>query len=65
MGALRGRALAGINGNSDAMIFCKSLEAELVSIAGQYQISEDLKETLWKQPVRIGLVAGKLNIIDF
>ena len=65
MGALRGRALAGINGDPHAMIFCKSLEAELVSIAGQYQISEDLKDNLWKQPARIELIAGRLNIIDF
>jgi len=65
MGALRGRALAGINGDQQAMIFCKSLEAELISIAGQYQISEDLKESLWKQPVRIELLKGRLNIIEF
>lgn len=65
MGALRGRALAGINGDPHAMIFCKSLEAELVSIAGQYQISEDLKDNLWKQPARIELIDGRLNIIDF
>lgn len=64
MGPLRGRALAGMNGDQNAMIFCKSLEAELVSIAGQYQISEGLK-TLWKQPARIELVAGRLNIVDF
>lgn len=65
MGALRGRALAGINGDQQAMIFCKSLEAELISIAGQYQISEDLKDSLWKQPARIELLKGRLNIIDF
>jgi len=39
-GALRGRALAGISGNSDARIFCQSLEAELVSIAGYYRLSD-------------------------
>src|SRR5690606_4859177 len=42
-GPLRGRALAGVLGNTDARIFCRSLEAELVSIAGQYKISEDLQ----------------------
>ena len=40
-GALRGRALAGIHGNQNARIFCNLLEAELLSIAGIYQLSED------------------------
>ncbi|MDF2867457.1 MAG: minC [Gammaproteobacteria bacterium] len=43
-GTLRGRALAGINGNKEARIFCQALEAELISIAGHYQISENLKK---------------------
>ncbi|KAI9909498.1 hypothetical protein PsorP6_014682 [Peronosclerospora sorghi] len=33
LGALRGRALAGIGGNVHARIFCQSFDAELVSIA--------------------------------
>lgn len=40
-GTLRGRALAGINGNPNARIFCQGLEAELVSIAGQYKVFEE------------------------
>ena len=40
-GTLRGRALAGINGNENARIFCYGLEAELVSIAGQYKVFEE------------------------
>lgn len=39
-GALRGRALAGIDGNQQARIFCQSLDAELVSIAGFYKLSD-------------------------
>lgn len=39
-GALRGRALAGITGDKQARIFCHSLEAELVSIAGYYRLSD-------------------------
>lgn len=42
-GALRGRALAGISGDLEARIFCQSLEAELVSIAGFYQLSDAIK----------------------
>ena len=43
-GALRGRALAGAMGDESAMIFCKSLEAELVSIAGYYLTSEQIEQ---------------------
>ncbi|QSP96266.1 septum site-determining protein MinC [Marinobacter salinisoli] len=52
-GPLRGRALAGIHGAENARIFCQSLEAELVSIAGHYKISEDLQNDGWKSAVQI------------
>ncbi len=42
-GALRGRALAGVQGNMQARIFCRSLEAELVSISGYYLTKEDMQ----------------------
>lgn len=42
-GALRGRALAGVQGNTQARIFCRTLEAELVSIAGYYLTKEDMQ----------------------
>ncbi|MDX1900800.1 MAG: septum site-determining protein MinC [Gammaproteobacteria bacterium] len=42
-GPLRGRALAGVQGNTDARIFCQTLEAELVSIAGYYLTKEDIQ----------------------
>ncbi len=42
-GALRGRALAGISGDFEARIFCQSLEAELVSIAGFYRLSDAIE----------------------
>ncbi|MEC7816331.1 MAG: septum site-determining protein MinC [Pseudomonadota bacterium] len=54
-GPLRGRALAGIHGAEHARVFCQSLEAELVSIAGHYKISEDLQENGWKSAVQIQL----------
>jgi len=38
---LRGRALAGARGNREARIFAQAMEAELVSIAGLYQVFED------------------------
>lgn len=42
-GALRGRALAGISGDIHARIFCQSLDAELVSIAGYYRLSDAIE----------------------
>lgn len=39
-GPLRGRALAGMSGDKSARIFCHSLDAELLSIAGFYRISD-------------------------
>ena len=54
-GTLRGRALAGVKGDTRARIFCQSLEAELVSIAGQYKISEDMEKSELKKPTQIYL----------
>lgn len=42
-GPLRGRALAGATGNAQARIFCHSLEAELIAIAGHYLVRENLQ----------------------
>lgn len=42
-GALRGRALAGISGDVEARIYCQLLEAELVSIAGFYRLSDAIE----------------------
>ncbi len=52
-GPLRGRALAGLRGASEARIFCQSLEAELIAIAGCYLIAEDMPGALRGKPVQI------------
>lgn len=51
-GPLRGRALAGVNGDKTARIFCQSLEAELIAIAGLYRTSEDLSPALRQQRIQ-------------
>ncbi|PVY78938.1 septum site-determining protein MinC [Tamilnaduibacter salinus] len=61
-GPLRGRALAGVHGRHTARVFCQSLEAELVSIAGHYKISEDLQEKGWKAPAQIQLKENVLAV---
>ncbi len=61
-GALRGRALAGVQGDSSARIFCQSLEAELVSIAGNFVLKDGLNKALMKKPAQINLVGESLSI---
>jgi septum site-determining protein MinC len=61
-GALRGRALAGACGGAGARIFCRSLEADLVSIAGNWQVRDDMPDGLIGKPAQISLQDEKLII---
>ena len=61
-GALRGRALAGAGGDVEARIFCSRLEAELVSIAGRYLVSEQLPAEQQGFAVQIALVDERLTV---
>jgi len=61
-GALRGRAIAGASGDAGARIFCRSLEADLVSIAGNWQVRDDMPDGLVGKPAQISLKDEKLII---
>jgi septum site-determining protein MinC len=61
-GRLRGRALAGAAGDTAARIFCTRLEAELISIAGRYLVSEQLPAEYQGGPAQIALVDEALTI---
>ncbi len=61
-GALRGRVLAGVKGNKSARIFCSSLQAELIVIAGRYQLLDESNTTLIGKPAMIRLEDEKLII---
>jgi septum site-determining protein MinC len=61
-GSLRGRALAGIQGDRKARIFCSHLDAELVSVAGIYSVSEDIDPGLRGRPAQIYLDDRRLRI---
>ena len=61
-GPLRGRALAGASGDTGARIFCSRLEAELVSIAGHYLVSDQLPPEQRGAPVQIALVDDRLTV---
>ena len=60
-GNLRGRALAGAQGNADARIFCREFNAELVAIAGHYQVMDDVPKELRGKPVQIWLEQDQLK----
>lgn len=61
-GSLRGRALAGVKGNTEARIFCQHLDAELISIAGNYRISEKIQDAEREHPVQVFLHGDSLVI---
>jgi septum site-determining protein MinC len=61
-GTLRGRAMAGINGNSAARIYCQKIEAELVAIDGYYQTAEEIGDTLRRQPAQAWLDGEVIRI---
>lgn len=57
---LRGKAIAGARGNSDARIFSLALDAELLSIAGVYRTSDTpLPANVQGQPAQVQLVANE------
>ena len=61
-GAIRGRVLAGARGNTSARIFCQSLQAELIAIAGRYQLLDESSTELKGKPAMIYLDGEKLII---
>ncbi|OUM01517.1 septum site-determining protein MinC [Variovorax sp. JS1663] len=58
---LRGKAIAGARGNTEARIFTTCMEAELVAIAGIYRTSEvALPEQIAGKPAQISLDGKKI-----
>jgi len=58
--ALRGRAMAGAKGNTEARIYCQKLEADLVAIAGVYLSADELPKQHRGKPVQVWLQDGEL-----
>lgn len=61
-GGLRGRAMAGAQGDEKARIFVSDFRAELVAIAGHYRVFEQIPKDLEGQSVRCWLEGEKLLI---
>ena len=63
-GTLRGRALAGVQGDVGSRIFCMDLQAELVAIGGHYKVSENLDDSVRGKPVQVYFRNNSLIIED-
>ncbi|WP_330924783.1 septum site-determining protein MinC [Candidatus Sororendozoicomonas aggregata] len=63
-GPLRGRALAGINGNHAARLFCRQFEAELISICGHYKLPAQADKSHWGKSVVVSLTDENLHITE-
>uniref|UniRef100_UPI00333F77D0 septum site-determining protein MinC n=1 Tax=Castellaniella defragrans TaxID=75697 RepID=UPI00333F77D0 len=62
-GPLRGKAMAGARGDTQAMIMTTQLDPELLAIAGVYRVVETrLSDNLHKQPALIQLDGDTLRI---
>jgi len=61
-GTLRGRAIAGASGQKDAKIICNDLQAELISIAGNYWLSDKIDSEYWKKKVMLSMVDDSLQL---
>ncbi|RUL80035.1 septum site-determining protein MinC [Dyella choica] len=61
-GSLKGRAMAGAQGDAKARIFISDFRAELVAIAGHYRVFEQIPKDLEGQSVQCWLDGEKLLI---
>lgn len=61
-GTLRGRALAGVQGDQTARIFCNGLQAELISIAGRYKLQDNIEVPSPTAPVQVFIQDDQLQI---
>jgi septum site-determining protein MinC len=61
-GTLRGRAIAGASGDTEARIFVGKLEAELLCVAGHYLVSEAIPAEHIGQAVQVTLSDDRLTL---
>jgi len=61
-GTLRGRAMAGINGNLSARIYCQKIEAELLAIDGYYRTAEEIDAASYHGPTQVWLEGDVVQI---
>ncbi|TPL83388.1 septum formation inhibitor MinC [Mesorhizobium sp. B2-3-14] len=62
-GTLRGRAIAGSQGNRSARIFCRKNEAELISVDGWYTTAEEMEGVSRGKAVQAFLEGDMLAVV--
>ncbi len=60
---LRGRAMAGAQGQQSARLFVQKLEAELVAVAGAYAMADEIPESLRGRPAQVFIENGECRIV--
>ena len=63
MPPLRGRAVAGAKGFTEACIFCQKLEAELIAMSGAYVTFDDIPADRLGKPAQIFVRNGECVIL--
>jgi septum site-determining protein MinC len=61
-GALRGRALAGVRGDAAARICCLQFHPELVAVAGEYMLHDELDPALLGKAAVVALAGDRLQV---
>lgn len=61
-GALRGRAIAGLEGGSDARVIAQQFEAELIAIDGYYSVLENFPNELIGEPAQAKLINKRVEL---
>ncbi|CAL4043145.1 Septum site-determining protein MinC [Buchnera aphidicola (Anoecia corni)] len=62
-GKLKGKALAGIQGNTQCYIFCTELFAELISICGQFLLLDQIPSDLIGKSVQCYIKNGAIKLL--
>lgn len=62
-GSLRGRAMAGVRGDTGARVFVQEFRAELIAVAGVFKIFEQLPKDLAGHPVQALLSGEELRLV--
>lgn len=61
-GILRGRAIAGVGGQSQSRIFASRMQAELLALDGYYAVAEDIDPALIGQPAQAVLDEDRVRV---
>ena len=61
-GTLKGRAIAGAQGDENARIFVSNFDPELVAVSGLYRVREDLDPKMIGAKVQVSLIGEEMKL---